>query len=125
MADRYFLYQGGYHALPEEEPLPPGAIAIPRLPDVGETWNAVSGTFRKDNAVAADMGVPADHKERAHILKSLEASVILSGFLLDHGLIAEEARALGISTAELARQVAQNDAEFRAREIARRITKTS
>lgn len=125
MPDRYFLYQGGYHALPEEEPLPPGAIQIPRLPENGETWDAAVGQFRKDNAIAADMAVPAEHKEHAHLLKSLEASVILSGFMLTHGLIAEEARALGIATIDLARTVAQRDAEFRAREIARRVTKTS
>lgn len=125
MPDRYFLYQGGYHALPEEEPLPSGAIQIPRLPDDGETWDSAAGVFRKDNAIAADMAVPAQHKEHAHLLKSLEASVILSGFMLTHGLIAEEARALGIATIDLARTIAQRDAEFRAREIARRVTKTS
>lgn len=125
MAEQFFLFQGGYHALPEEEPLPPGAIRIPRLPEGGETWHPATGQFRKDNSIAADMVVPADHKEHAHLLKSLEASIILSGFMLTHGLLAEEARAIGVTTIDLARTVAQRDAEFRAREIARRVTKIS
>ncbi len=125
MPEQYFLYQGGYHSLPDGEALPKGAVPVPRLPACGEQWDAKAKAFRTDAAIAADMEVPANHKERAHLLKALEASVILSGFTLTHGLIAEEARALGISTIDLARIVAERAEEFRAREVQRRVNKTS
>lgn len=123
MAQRYFLHGGAYHALPEGEALPTGAVEVPRLPDVGEVWNG--SQFVADGEFRADASVPADHVPTAHIMKAVEAAVILSGVTLDHGLLAEESEATGVSLIDLAEAAHSHAATFREREVARRVAKVS
>lgn len=123
MAQRYFLHGGAYHALPDGEALPVGGVEVPRLPSAGEVWNG--SEFVADGEFLADLSVPADHIPTAHIMKAIEAAVILSGVTLDHGLLAEESDATGISLIELATAAYTHAGEFRAREVARRVAKVN
>lgn len=118
MATRFYLLDDGYHATDLGGPLPEGAIAVPRLPLAGERWDGSS--FVCDEEIAADIDIPVNHIARAHAVKQVEAALILSGYALTHGLLAEEAAANGLDLAELAQSVLANAADFRAREAARR-----
>lgn len=120
MTDRYFLHDGAYHVLPEGRSLPSGAVEVPRLPGAGETWNAALAQFERDGEVAADLKVTRGHIDLAHVIKTVEASMILSGFALTHGLIAEEAEVTGSTVQSIAAQVAANSAPMRNAERARR-----
>ncbi len=115
---RYFLLNGDYHATDRDGALPPGAIVLPRLPEAGERWDGAA--FVCDDEIAADLDIPVNHIARAHAVKQVEAALILSGYALTHGLLAEEAAANGLDLAELAQSVLANAAEFRALEAARR-----
>lgn len=97
---------------------------VDRLPDVGEHWDDASEAFVTDSGVVADMCVPAGHIDRMHALKQLEASVILSGYELTHGVLAREAVALGIVLVDLAQSVLDQCEEDIAIEIARRVEKS-
>lgn len=125
MAERFFLHGGAYHAAPTTRALPNGAIEVPRLPLEGEHWDAATGAFVTDHAIVADMAVPPGHIDTAHIIKATQAALVLSGATLTHGLLAEEAAALGISITSLAAQVEAQDQAFRAAEIARRVKKAT
>jgi len=117
---RYFLHGGAYHVLPEGGALPAGAVETPRLPGNGEAWNAAAGRFDLNEEVQADLEVSREHIETVHLLKTVEAAVILSGVMLSHGLLAEEAEATGIPILTLAGMVAAKGEEMRARERVRR-----
>ena len=121
MTMRYFLHDGAYHA---DETVPDSAVEVPRLPDVGEHWDAAKSAFVTDHAVVADMSVGASHIDAAHALKSAEAAVIASGITLTCGLLFEEAAALGVPIATLATEVLAQAAAFRATEVERRRIKT-
>ncbi|MDT7533726.1 hypothetical protein OVY48_09850 [Sphingobium sp. SA2] len=118
---RYYLLDDAYHASAQDVPLPGGAIVVPRLPIEGERWDGDG--FVCDDEIAADMAVPSDHVARAHMVKQVEAVLILSGWPLTHGLLAEEAAANGLDINLLAQRVLDNAAAFRARESARRSRK--
>jgi hypothetical protein len=96
MAD-FFLFDGAYHVV--NGPLPDGAVAVDRLPEAGETWDASAGTWRKDALAEIEVSLPAGHIDYAHAAKALEAAAILSGVDLSFGFLAEEAAALGIRCA--------------------------
>lgn len=123
MAERYYLHGGAYHVLPEGSALPADAVEVPRLPGAGEVW--AGNGFVEDGEFLADAMVGASHIPTAHIMKAVEAAVILSGVTLDHGLLAEEAQATGISLIELAEAAYSHAGEFRARELARRVAKVN
>lgn len=118
MATRFYLLADAYHATDLGGPLPQGAIAVPRLPMAGERWDGAG--FVCDDEIAADLDIPVNHIARAHAVKQVEAALILSGYALTHGLLAEEATANDLDLATLAQSVLANAAEFRAREAARR-----
>lgn len=122
MAERFYLAGGDYHALADGMDLPKGAVEVPRLPGAGETWDGKA--FVTNTRVAADLNLPVGHIASAHAQKAIEATLILSGVDLTHGLIAEEAAALGIDRRELAQRIADHGKDFRAREVARRTMKT-
>ncbi len=103
--------------------LPDGAASVPRAPADAERWDFTASVFVKNVALAADMAVPASHIATAHTIKQIEASLILSGVRLTHGLLVEEAAALGMPLATLAAQVEAKAAEFRAMEVERRTMK--
>ena len=123
MATRFYLLDDSYHATDLSGPLPQGAIAVPRLPLAGERWDG--SAFVCDDEIAADIDIPVNHIARAHAVKHVEAALILSGYALTHGLLAEEATDNGLDLAELAQSVLANAADFRAREAARRKRKWS
>lgn len=123
-AAEFFLHGGAYHAREGGAALPKGAIAVPRLPGAGEAWDAKAGAFVTDHAVAADMSVSAGHVDTAHVLKMTEAAIVASGIILTHGLLADEAAALGVPIETLARAVLDKTADFRAAEANRRKIKT-
>lgn len=118
MAMRFYLLEDAYHATDRDGPLPDGAVATPRLPNAGERWDGEA--FVCDDEIAADLDIPVNHIARAHAVKQVEAALILSGYVLTHGLLAEEAAANGLDLGELAQSVLDNAAEFRAREHVRR-----
>lgn len=118
MAQRFFLHGGDYHST--EGSLPKGAVEVPRLPAMGETWDAKAGAYVLDTAMAADMAVPAGHIDQAHAQKAIEAVLILSGITLKHGLLAEEAEATGMEVSVIAERVHAHGEAFRAAEIERR-----
>lgn len=123
MTTRFYLLNDAYHAMGRPGALPIGAIAVPRLPAAGERWNGTA--FVCDDEIAADMDVPINHIARAHAVKQVEAALILSGYALTHGLLADEAAANGLDLNSLAQSVLDNAAEFRTREAARRQRKWS
>lgn len=123
MVERYYLHGGAYHALPDGEALPAGAIEVPRLPEKGEVWSG--NGFYQDGEFLADASVPVSHIPTAHIMKSVEAAAILSGASLTFGLLAEEAAATGVPLIELAEAAYAHAGEFRAREVARRVAKVN
>jgi hypothetical protein len=67
--------------------------------------------------------VPPEHIASVHLQKAVEASLILSGVTLTHGLLAAEAEALGIKIEDLAEQVAAKREQERELEVARRLAK--
>ena len=67
--------------------------------------------------------VGRNHLNSVHIQKALEATFILSGYELTAGLLAEEARALGISLQELAQTVRNHRVPEREFEVERRVRK--
>ena len=115
---RYYLLNGDYHATDHDGALPADAVVLPRLPDAGERWDGAA--FVCDDEIAADLDIPVNHIARAHAVKQVEAALILSGYMLTHGLLAEEAAANGLDLVALAQSVLDNAAEFRAREHVRR-----
>lgn len=119
---RYYLYQGAYHAI-ERGRMPKGAVRLPRLPRAGEHWHAGTAEFVRDEVAALSLALPADHVACVHAIKAVEASIVLSGVALTHGMLAEEARAIGVAIEDLARQVAEHGALQRAVEVARRKVK--
>lgn len=123
MAHRYYLHGGAFHVLPDGEALPVGAMEIPRLPRIGEGWH--DGRFVTDAEFLADAAVPADHIDRAHAIKAVEAALILSGVHLKAGLLFDEAEATGVALKALAQAAYGHAAAFRKREIERRIAKVS
>jgi hypothetical protein len=120
MARTYFLHEGAYHVLTKGQALPKGAVKVPRLPKDGESWDPKKKKLVRDDGLAADMEIGADHRTTVHQLKALEAAVILSGFVLTHGLLAEEAKAIGVEVQDLARQVHDKAAALRKLETRRR-----
>lgn len=101
--------------------MPEGAVPVPRPPAPGEKWNGKE--WQVDLAALADELVSPGHIERAHLIKQIEAALVLSGIALTHGLLAEEAAMTGVTIADLARQVEDRTADFRERETARRMMK--
>ena len=91
-----------------------------RWPRDYEAWDADAQAFVLDRAREADDRAGRAHVEAMHTIKVVEAALIASGHALAHGVLAEEAAALGIDPAELARSVLAKAAEARGREIARR-----
>ena len=123
MQQRFYLHMGAFHALPDREALPADAVEVPRLPLAGEVWNGCE--FVIDEEFLADASLPVGHIHAAHMIKMIEAAVILSGVTLDHGLIADEAEASGVSLIDLALSVHSHAAPFRHAETARRVAKTN
>lgn len=91
-----------------------------RWPRDYETWCPHAQAFVLDPAREADDRAGRTHIDAMHTIKAVEAALIASGHALAHGVLAEEAAALGIDPAELARSVLAKAAETRGREIARR-----
>ena len=103
----------------------PRPAQVERLP--GDFETRVRGRWVLDRARAIDSAHIADHGPdaivRAHAIKAVEASLILSGIAVN-GLIAAEARALGIDAGELAATIAAKTAPLMKAEVARRVAKS-
>lgn len=136
MADRWFLIvqPDGSHLYVNRpsNALPPRwaagqsrPVEVPRAPQAGERWDFATGAFILDGEVAADFNAGSAHIARAHAIKAVEAALILSGVRLTHGHIAEEAAATGIPIMDLAASAHAASAQFRARELARRVSKVA
>jgi len=65
-----------------------------------------------------------EHLASVHLQKALEASLILSGYTLVEGLLAAEAKELGIDLQELALRVKDKRTKEVEFEVARRAAKT-
>lgn len=110
------------HELAADQAMPEGAIAIARAPMRGEVVDSATGEIVVDAGLLADFG-QSEAIARAHLMKELEAAVILSGVTLDHGYLAEEAEATGVSLIALAEAVNRNSRHKRRQEVARRSMK--
>ena len=123
----WFFLAGAFHQRTDDmaDGLPPGAQAVPRAPEMGETWDPVAGAFVLDPLARVEAGLGAGHVSTVHPVKAMEAAVILSGMALSHGFLAEEAAALGMDLLDLAAQVHAKAAGLRSAEIARREAKTA
>lgn len=100
-------------------------VEVPRAPRAGERWDFTARAFVLDGEVAADFEAGPAHISRAHAIKAVEAALILSGIRLTHGHFAEEADATGIPIMDLAASAHTASAQFRARELARRVSKVA
>jgi hypothetical protein len=69
--------------------------------------------------------VSPEHIASVHRQKAVEAALVMSGYTLTHGLLAEEADALGINITDLAERVLENRKEERDFEVARRVDKVT
>lgn len=122
MAKGYVL-DGAWHELPEGASLPEGARET-RRPETGERFDDDSGEWVLDPVLLADMEADPIAVAEAHLKKSIEASLILSGIPLSHGLLFDEAKATGVDLVELAERAAAKAAPADAKEVARRVSKT-
>lgn len=120
---RWFLLDQAYHELPDEAALPEGAVEVPGPPGPAQSWDDEAQDWAVDRTVLASMSVPVGHVDQAHVIKAVEASIILSGINLTSGLLVEEAAALGVDVIDLAVEVSRRAAEFRAAEVNRRTIK--
>jgi hypothetical protein len=112
-----------YHELTEGASMPAGAVVVPRLPNDSEEF--VGGAFVRDDEMYADRQVPHDHIDTVHVIKSVEASLILSGYNLTHGLLVEESEATEIPLNTLANLVYNYYTEMIDKEKARRALKVA
>lgn len=96
-----------------------------RAPEEHEEWDHAAGAWKINQLRKADTDFGAAHIDKAHSAKQLEAAMVLSGVTLTHGLLAEEAAALGVSVEEIAQAVHDRAAEFRASEVSRRTIKAN
>ncbi len=119
--DRYYLHEDAYHVIADgdDRDLPEGAVEIDRLPADGESWDSAKKKLVVDYAIKADLQVSAAHIERAHLLKELEATMVLSGVQLNCGLLVQEAELKSMSVEDLAAQVYAISADDRAAELSR------
>ena len=122
---RYYLLDGAYHSSDRPGPLPSGAVEVSRLPGDGEYWDAGTASFVEDGGISADMVVPAGHIDMVHILKVIEAELILAGYDLPMSILAQEALATGVTTESLAALVIEKASTMIGTEIDRRVKKTS
>jgi hypothetical protein len=119
----YFYHNGAFHHV--EGDLPPGADLVPRIPNVGETWDPIAKEFVVDAVAVAHYDLAADHIDVVHHTKMAEAALVMSGFPLTHGFLAEEAAVVGKSIENLACLVLEKSKPLRDAEVARRLAKTS
>lgn len=124
--DNYVRWAGeGLPPYPDGYPEP---IELDRMPEGYERYDEATGTFvrddhqRIDDEYRASRGADAIAQVRA--LKSIEATLILSGVTVE-GLLHAEAEATGQNVVELAQIVADKAAEQRDAEVARIVAKRS
>ena len=122
MAD-WYLFGGACHHLGEGGEVPKGGQRVPRPPEPGETWNKARRQWVLNLADAADFHFSRADIETAHAIKAVEAAMILSGFDLSHGMLADEAKALGVDLKALAVTVHEKTADLRSKEAGRRMMK--
>ncbi len=122
--DNYVRWAGeGLPPYPDGYPEP---IELPRFPAAYERFDEASGAFvsdehqRIDDEYRASRG--ADSIAQVRALKSIEATLILSGVTVQ-GLLSAEAEATGQNVEELAQIVADKAAEQRDAEVARIVAK--
>jgi hypothetical protein len=111
-----------YHEGADGEALPEGAVEVPRLPRLGESWDGE--TFVLDRVAKADIEYPPSHVSRAHQHKVLEALLIKSGTEVE-GILSAEAPMRGLTLIEMADLVLSEAASFIADELARMAAKTA
>lgn len=132
---RYFLVQdsdGDNYVRWEGEGLPPShedypaPVELPRFPEPYEHFDVEAGEFVRNDALRIDEAYRAAHGmeaiAQAHALKTIEATLILSGVPID-GLLSAEAAATGKDITTLAQLVADRAAGQREAEVARRVAK--
>jgi hypothetical protein len=119
--DHFFLLNGDYHVAAV---IPKGGVEVPRLPVAGESWDAVTGEFVLNDGVAADLDFSDEHRSEVHMIKAVEAAVVLSGIALSQGFLAEEAKALGVNIEVLAQKVHDQREPQREAEVRRRVRKS-
>lgn len=112
-----------YSSVPEGTPIPAGAIPVACQPEQDFQAHNETGEMVIDHAGLADATAGAEHIAFAHLVKSVEARMILSGIAVQ-GLLTAEAEALGIGVEDLAAQVQAKADAFVQAEIARRLAKT-
>lgn len=122
--DNYVRWDGeGPPPSPEGYPTP---VELPRFPEPYEHFDVVAGVFVRNDALRIDDEFRAAHGReaiaQAHALKTIEATLILSGVPID-GLLSAEAAATGKDITALAQLVASKAADQREAEVARRVAK--
>ena len=96
---------------------------LDRIPDEFEYWDDATQSFQMDMIRKADTTAGADHIKTCHLIKQVEAAMIVSGYELEAGLLYEEAQELGLDLLELAQTVLEKSSQRRSKELSRRSIK--
>jgi hypothetical protein len=107
---------------PRWERTGPRPIEVPRLPEAFEDWDEVTGKFVVDMAAKADAEAGLEAIQAAHARKAIEAVMLSAGLAVD-GMLAAEAKALGVPLDDLVAQVLAKAEDAVTAEVARRLAK--
>lgn len=95
-------------------------IKLERLPEPFEKWDRENDCWVKDNAGEADFETGPQHKEKSHIIKSLEARLIKVGLQDECFLLVKEAQETNKRLDDLVNAVLENESKFIDSELKRR-----
>jgi hypothetical protein len=92
-----------FHEIEDGQALPVGATSVPRLPEDSEQWDGTK--YVRNDELYADRTVSETHLKDVHLLKAMEAVLVLSGYELTCGLLKQEADTTGLPIADIAATV--------------------
>lgn len=102
-------YEEGWNILSEKQPWP-GEFDV---------WSLEQNKWVEDTNRKADTEAGQAHKDRAHLLKSIEATLIRAGYMPKGGILEAEAVVRKISVEEMAALVYAKATDFKQSEIER------
>lgn len=101
------------------------AVAVPRPPEQYERWDKEAGEWVVDKELAANHSAGPEHVRTMHILKTVEAQLILAGYGEAAVNLNAEAEQRGITPTDLARIVTEKSAPTLALELKRQVASLS